>query len=254
MIISHMTVQRILADEGVTKICVWWVPKLLPDANKQARLDAVNEFLRRYCDNPSMLDRIVTGDVSWVLVCHPKSEGRHESVAQERGTIAQKMLFGSIDKENPLCSVLGFQGRPVRTLCQRWGRKGRMNSAMYVDILDTLKKRIKWKRLELLRAGVILQHDNVTLHTSRVTVKKIEDLLREVFMHPTNSPNLAPSDYHLFPALKKFLGEKQFANDEEVKTIICQWMKDVGMQFYADSINKLVRRYNKCVHVDSDNV
>ncbi len=66
--------------------------------------------------------------------------------------------------------------------------------------------------------GVILQHDNATLHASRMTERKIEDLLCEVFTHPANSPDLTPLDYHLFPALKKFLGEKWFANDEELKT------------------------------------
>ncbi len=34
--VSHMTVQRILADEAFTKICAQWVSKLLTDANKQA--------------------------------------------------------------------------------------------------------------------------------------------------------------------------------------------------------------------------
>ncbi len=43
-------------------------------------------------------------------------------------------------RENVHDTVLGFQGRPVCTLCRR-GKKGRMNLAMYVDILDTLKKR-----------------------------------------------------------------------------------------------------------------
>ncbi len=128
------------------------------------------------------------------------------------------------------------------------GKKGRMNSATY----DSLKKRIKGKRPGLLWAEVISQHDNTTPHTLWMTKKKIEDLLWEVFMHPANSPDLAPLNYHPFPALKKFLGEKQFTNDEELKTTICQWMKDVGTQFYADSINKLVHRYEKCVQVGGD--
>ncbi len=50
--VSHMTVQRILADEGFTKICAWWVPKLLTNANKQTQLNAANEFLCHYCDDP----------------------------------------------------------------------------------------------------------------------------------------------------------------------------------------------------------
>ncbi len=125
---------------------------------------------------------------------------------------------------------------------KRW-----MNSVTYVDILDTLKKTIKRKCPGFLRAGVILQQGNTAPHPLRMTKKKIEDLLLKVIMHPANSPDLAPLDYHLFPALKIFLGEKQFASDEELKTTIFQWIKDMGMQFYADGINKLVHRYEKCL-------
>ncbi len=55
--------------------------------------------------------------------CMSPQVRRHESVAQERGTIAQKMSFGLIDEENPLYSILGFQGHPVYTLCRR-GEEG----------------------------------------------------------------------------------------------------------------------------------
>jgi hypothetical protein len=35
----------------------------------------------------------------------------------------------------------------------------------------------------------------------------------EVFEHPAYSPDLAPSDFHLFPKLKEFLGGKRMETD-----------------------------------------
>jgi histone-lysine N-methyltransferase SETMAR len=37
-----------------------------------------------------------------------------------------------------------------------------------------------------------------------------------VLPHPPYSPDLAPSDYHLFGSLKKHLDGKIFCNDDEV--------------------------------------
>ncbi|GFY30980.1 histone-lysine N-methyltransferase SETMAR [Trichonephila clavipes] len=53
------------------------------------------------------------------------------------------------------------------------------------------------------RRGVVFHQDNVRPHTSVVTRQKPWELGLEVLMHPPYSPDLAPSDYHLFLALQK---------------------------------------------------
>ncbi|GFX49999.1 mariner Mos1 transposase [Trichonephila clavipes] len=44
----------------------------------------------------------------------------------------------------------------------------------------------------------ILQHDNARPHVAKVVKTYLETLKWEVFPHPLYSPDLAPSDYHLF--------------------------------------------------------
>jgi len=41
-----------------------------------------------------------------------------------------------------------------------------------------------------------------------------------VLEHPAYSPDLAPSDYHLFGPLKEALGGRRFTSDEEVKEAV----------------------------------
>ena len=38
--------------------------------------------------------------------------------------------------------------------------------------------------------------------------------------HPPYSPDLAPSDYHLFGPMNKMLGGQKFASDTEVQSVI----------------------------------
>ena len=72
-----------------------------------------------------------------------------------------------------------------------------------------LGKEIKKKRPELAtRKGVIFHQDNVRPHTSFVTHKKLLELGWKVMPHPPYSPDLVPSDCHLFRSLQNHLNEK----------------------------------------------
>ena len=51
----------------------------------------------------------------------------------------------------------------------------------------------------------MLLHDNIRPHTAANTAQTLRKLKFEVMAHPPYSPDLAPSDYHLFGPLKKAL-------------------------------------------------
>ncbi|GFV53546.1 histone-lysine N-methyltransferase SETMAR [Trichonephila clavipes] len=65
------------------------------------------------------------------------------------------------------------------------------------------------------RRCVVFHQDNARPHTSVVTRQKPWELGWEVLMHPPYSPDLAPSDYHLFHALKNFLSDKKLESRED---------------------------------------
>jgi hypothetical protein len=54
----------------------------------------------------------------------------------------------------------------------------------------------------------MLLHENVCPHAAAKTQAMLKEFGWEVFEHPAYrpSPYLAPSDFHFFPKLKKFLG------------------------------------------------
>ncbi|GFO27963.1 histone-lysine N-methyltransferase SETMAR [Plakobranchus ocellatus] len=66
---------------------------------------------------------------------------------------------------------------------------------------------IRRKRRELLRRGVVLQHDNATPHSANLTQQWLQRYGWEILPHPAHSPDLPPSDFHLFGPLKRHLGE-----------------------------------------------
>ena len=64
---------------------------------------------------------------------------------------------------------------------------------------------LKEKRRGKVTKGALFLHDNAPAHRALATQKKLAYLGFQCLDHPPYSPNLAPSDYHLFPELKKQL-------------------------------------------------
>ncbi|KAG5309538.1 SETMR methyltransferase, partial [Acromyrmex insinuator] len=50
----------------------------------------------------------------------------------------------------------------------------------------------------MLTAGVSLLHDNARPHVAASTTALLNQFSWDVLTHPPYSPDLAPSDYHLF--------------------------------------------------------
>ena len=59
--------------------------------------------------------------------------------------------------------------------------------------------------------------------------------------HPPYSPDLAPSDFHLFGPLKEFLGGQHFTADDEVKQAVLGWFSRTDKSFYAEAFQALVK-------------
>ncbi|GFR95951.1 histone-lysine N-methyltransferase SETMAR [Elysia marginata] len=59
--------------------------------------------------------------------------------------------------------------------------------------------------------------------------------------HPTYSPDLALSDYYLFPQLKKYLRGHHCDNDEEVIADVHRWCRGQSSGFFANGVRQLVK-------------
>jgi histone-lysine N-methyltransferase SETMAR len=116
-----------------------------------------------------------------------------------------------------------------------------VNSASYCEVLLKLRDAVRGKHPDQLARGVLLHHDNARPHTARATQKRIQELQWELLEHPPYSPDLAPSDFHLFGLLKHHLGGKCFADDEEVEMEVRKWLRQQSKDFYAAGFDALIK-------------
>jgi len=94
-----------------------------------------------------------------------------------------------------------------------------------------LKDILKEKRRGKVTKWVLLHH-NALAHRALATQKKLVYLSLQCLDHPTYSPELAPSYYHLLPGLKKQLKGRHFSSDAEVIAAAATWLDGQPSDFF----------------------
>jgi hypothetical protein len=116
----------------------------------------------------------------------------------------------------------------------------------YCQQLCRLEEAIQQKRTGR-RHGVILQHDNPQPHTTNMTNAAIQELDWEILPHPPYSPDLAPSDYHLFCSLSNNLRGVSFNNDAELQNWLDDFFTAKPADFSKRGILNLPERWEAVV-------
>jgi len=98
----------------------------------------------------------------------------------------------------------------------------------YSSLLVQLKDILKEKRLGKVTKGVLFLNDDAPAHRALATQKKLAYLGFHCLYHLPYSPDLVPSDYHLFPGLKC----RNFSSDAEVIAAAETWFDGQPSEFF----------------------
>jgi len=72
---------------------------------------------------------------------------------------------------------------------------------------------------------------------------------------PPYSPDLVPSDYHLFPGLKKKqMKVRHFSSDAEVIAAAETWLDGQISEFFLSGLQKVEQRAKKCIELRGEYV
>jgi histone-lysine N-methyltransferase SETMAR len=143
-----------------------------------------------------------------------------------------------------------------------------MKCVIYFELLDiheTINANVYSQQLQLLyqvllqkrpvlanQKGVIPLHDNSRPHVAKLTQQKIEQFGWEVLAHPPWSPDLAPSDYHLFRSLHQHLCNKHYEDFDELKSDLTAFFELQSASFYKRGIKLLPARWARVVENNGD--
>ncbi|KAG5314450.1 MOS1T transposase, partial [Pseudoatta argentina] len=133
-----------------------------------------------------------------------------------------------------------------------WGKPGHAStSSLYLvgsagcNLLSTITG--DRYRLQLMRLSRALKEKR-PLYAQRHD--KVILLHWEALPHPPYSPDIAPSDFHLFRSMAHGLADRRFHSYEEAQKWIDSWIASKDMWFFRRGIHVLPERWSKVVESD----
>ena len=245
---GHNAAQNIISDLGYSKVCARWVPRQLTDELKRSRQEVCTELLERYkMEGDQFMNSIVTGDES--LAHHYEPETKLQSMQWHHLGSPSPKKFKSFPSAGKVMMTVFWDHRGV--IFVDFLPKGEtVNSRRYCDTLKKLARAIRVKRPGLQK--VILHHDNARPHTAHATAAAIAAKGWTVLPHPAYSPDLAPSDFHMFGPLKDYLRGHKFENDDAVQQAVKSWFRQCSPDFFSNGFVNWRTRWEKCVARNGD--
>jgi histone-lysine N-methyltransferase SETMAR len=238
---SFSTVDRHLRAMGKVLKLGSWVPHALSPFDRDRRSDACTVLLskRRHFN---WLNNVITGDEKWcVYVNHTRKRqwigAKEKALPQPKGELHPKKVMLSVWWD--VRGVIYHEFLP--TNCN-------VTAALYCAQLRSLASEIAKKRPQMDK--VYFLHDNARPHTAKSTRMELISLGWELLPHPAYSPDLAPSDYHLFRSLQNHLNEKSFDDLNELKADVEKFFQEKPPSFYREGIEKLPERWRQVVDAD----
>jgi len=166
------------------------------------------------------------------------------SMEAHRLTATEEILGYRQCWENDGCHVLGQRRRDTHSL-----RSQEHNSDGW-DLLrcvtNEVSTSIAWKTVQKA-AAVLFHHDNAPPNWAACVHQFFEDNNFEVVPHAPYSPDLAPSDFWLFPTLKNTLHGRTFSSLSALATATFQWSQRTPKEAFAAAMQSWRQRCEKCV-------
>uniref|UniRef100_A0A5S6R3X4 HTH_48 domain-containing protein n=1 Tax=Trichuris muris TaxID=70415 RepID=A0A5S6R3X4_TRIMR len=242
--VSHTTVHKHVRQMGKVKKLEKWVPHELTDQQKLMRQQMASSLLIRNEMEP-FLDRIVTCDEKWILYDNRKRSGQWLDADACPNQVARP----NIQQKKIMVTVWWSMGGIIHYSFMNPGET--MTGEKYSSELKIMHEKLKEIRPRLLnRKGPILLHDNARPHVSKIVARKLAELRYETLSHSPYSPDLSPTDYHLFKHLELFLRGKTFPNEEAAKQTFRDFINSRSPGSYISGIQKLVSRWRRCADCD----
>lgn len=243
--VTQQNISKRLLELGKIQKEGKWVPHELSQRDMDARLDICLTNYNRQ-QRKSFLWKIVAGGEKWIFYKNAKRKKSWIDPDQPSTTQPNQSRFNA---KVMLSIFWDWKGVLHYELLKA---KETLNASHFSAQLRCLSDAIEEKRpfTDHGKRPVVLLHDGAKPRINGTVKNTLLALGWEVLPHPSCSPDLAPTDYHLFRSMQDALADSQFETFEDVRKFIDDFIASKDSTFFADGMHMLPDRWLKVI--DSD--
>ena len=243
--LSVASTHRILHEElSMRKMTARWVPRLLTAAQMLARMNSCRQLLGMH-RRENIVNNLVTVDETWIH--HFDPESKVASMEWRTKGSPSPIKAKSAKSAGKVMLTVFWDAKGV-IMTDSLPRGKTVTSEYYSNLLIKLRRTMSTTRKLRRNDQLLLLQDNAPAHKARNTNTCL-DLNIRILPHPPYSPDLAPSDFFLFPSMKKHIKGKRFDTDDDVLEAAEDWLMSKNRVFYSQGLLKVIDRWQKCVNL-----
>jgi len=123
-----------------------------------------------------------------------------------------------------------------------------VNQVYYWEVLERLHEKVRQKRPEIsANNSWILHHDNAPAHKALSVREFLATKQIALLEHPAYSPDLAPSDFFLFPKIKETLKGRHFDNSDDIRSNTMAALKVIPQNQFQNCFEGWTKRWRQCI-------
>ncbi|CAH1996830.1 unnamed protein product [Acanthoscelides obtectus] len=219
--ISKTSIQKILHEElGVRKLVSRWIPHLLTEEQKAAKVNWCQKTLGRFNSrNSKNVYSIFSGDESWIYCYEPENKRQSAVWFIRSRSVSKTMVATFVSKAADWYT----------TIC-------------LPKVITELRKINPGRR-------IILHQDNTSSHTAQKTRQYLTEENVELLHHPPYSPDLSLNDFFTFPKIKNRLRGQRFQSPEEAVDAFKNAVLDLPANEWNKCFENWFERMQMCINL-----
>ena len=227
--LTQSTVYNILREElGMTSVTCRWVPYLLTDAHKQARIDACREVLN-VLERRDMRNRLIVCDEKWLYLKSSNVSARCWMPADHQGDF-------DFERRTVVRRCLGHQKRMIIVASNFSGLNyfeiledgGSINAERYIQFIGN--SFVYFRNAGIATERIYWMHDNARPHTAHLTQRFLMQHGVNLAYQPPYSPDINLQDRYIFRNMETARTRNDFADVAEVMRFVQQFLRDLTVE------------------------
>lgn len=246
-LIPKSSVYRILTEELNYKISnLRWIPHSLNSSQKVERVELCQSLLKTLNKAQHQNFKFFyTGDESWFYLSTD-----HDIQWIPRGEKPQTREKKTIQSKKHMLTV--FWNPEGFLIIEILPEKQKFNGEYFINqILKQIYEKTSWLQRKEKRK-IILHYDNARPHTSRKVIQFLNVYHMKRAPHPAYSPDVAPSDFHLFGFIKNELKGRKFDSVESLFEAILEILSKIPKETLKRVFIEWQARLQKVIDSNGD--
>lgn len=201
------------------------------------------DCLQQADNDPTLLDRVITGDESWFFQYDPETK-RQSQQWLSPGSARPKKARMSKSKIKTMM-ICFFDSKGV--VHKEFVPPGQtVNHQFYIEVLQRLRKRIFRVRPEIADTW-ILHHDNAPCHRAFSVTQFLTSKNITLLPQPPYSPDISPCDFFLFPRVKQIVKGTHFESVTAIHKPVTRVLEALPVEAFQKCYENWKHRWYTCV-------